>query len=147
MEGTIEHMNDPFGALKEMAERQLNRPGQIVTSSPSFLNPRGYIWMALQLLFDVPMSLSGRHFLCPFDFEEFAKKLGAQMDYLSVDQDWGHGERLIENFDRRLRNALCDRGLEADVDRFMDWLKRTIDHNAYAEFSGASVVYEFSFAQ
>ena len=147
MEGTIEHMDDPFSALREMAEHRLNRPGQIITSSPSFLNPRGYIWMALQLLFDVPMSLSDRHFLCPFDFEDFADKLGARIDYLSVDQDWGHGERLIEDFDKRLRSALRDRGLDGNVDRFMTWLGRTIDRNAYTEFSGANIVYEFFFAQ
>ena len=114
---------------------------------PVLSQSRGYIWMALQLLFDVPMSLSDRHFLCPFDFEDFADKLGARIDYLSVDQDWGHGERLIEDFDKRLRNALRDRGLDGNVDRFMTWLGRTIDRNAYTEFSGANIVYEFFFAQ
>ena len=145
MEGTIEHMDDPATALRKMATDHLNRPGQIITSSPSFLNPRGYVWMTLQLLFDVPMSLSDRHFLCPFDFEAFATELGARMDFVSVDQDWGHGPRLIEDFDRRLRNALRDRGLDADVDRFMAWLTQTITHNAYTEFSGANIVYEFAF--
>ena len=145
MEGTIEHMDDPLSALKTMADDHLNRPGQIITSSPSFLNPRGYVWMALQLLLDVPMSLSDRHFLCPFDFERFAGEIGARMDYLSVDQDWGHGDRLIEDFDQRLRNALRDRGFEADVDRFLAWLKQTVEYGSYSEFSGANIVYELAF--
>ena len=145
MEGTIEHMDDPFAALEIMASEHLERPGQIVTSSPSFLNPRGYVWMALQLLFDVPMSLSDRHFLCPFDLAAFAAKLGAEIDYVSVDQDWGHGQKLIEDFDKRLRNALRDRGLDGDVDRFIAWLEKTTDHAAYTDLSGANIVYDLRF--
>ena len=71
MQGTLEHLDDPFGELKWIMTNILNDKGYVITSSPSFINPRGYIWMTLQLLFDVPMSLSDLHFLCPFDFKAF----------------------------------------------------------------------------
>lgn len=145
MEGVVEHFDDPQDALRFMASNQLKRPGRIVSSSPSFLNPRGYVWMTLQLLFDVPMSLSDLHFLCPFDYQDFAAALGAELSYASVDQDWGHGARLIEDFDTRLRSALSDKGLEGDVDRLLRWLERTLDYTAPTESSGANVIYELRF--
>jgi 2-polyprenyl-3-methyl-5-hydroxy-6-metoxy-1,4-benzoquinol methylase len=146
MEGVLEHMDDPLAALTFMAENQLNRPGHILSSSPSFLNPRGYVWMTLQMLFDIPMSLSDLHFLCPFDYEDYAKTLGAKVAYKSVDQDWGHGARTIEDFDKRLRNALRDKGMEGDVDRLLKWLERTLDYTAPTEFSGANVIYDLEFS-
>ncbi|MBT3701135.1 MAG: methyltransferase domain-containing protein [Alphaproteobacteria bacterium] len=150
MEGVLEHMDDPLAALSHMAEHQLNRhqlnrPTRILSSSPSFLNPRGYIWMTLQMLFDIPMSLSDLHFLCPFDYEDYAKSLDAKVTWTSVDQDWGHGPRMIEDFDNRLRNALRDKGMRGDVDRLLKWLERTLDYTATTEFSGANLIYDLEF--
>ena len=146
MEGVLEHMDDPLPALTWMAEKQLKRPGRILSSSPSFLNPRGYIWMTLQMLFDIPMSLSDLHFLCPFDYQDYADKLGADITWTSVDQDWGHGPRLIEDFDKRLRNALRDKGMEGDVDRLLQWLERTLEFTAHTESSGANIIYDLKLA-
>jgi SAM-dependent methyltransferase len=145
MQGVLEHLDDPFNTLKILASEYIDKGGKIITSSPSFLNPRGYIWMALQLLLDVPMSLSDLHFLCPFDFEQYAQLLGAQLTYASVDQDWGHGKRLIIDLDKRLRNAFRDRGLPANVDRFIDWLSHTLKYTSYTQFSGCNVIYKFMF--
>jgi len=147
MEGVLEHMDAPFDALQFMATKQLKRPGRIISSSPSFLNPRGYVWMTLQLLFDVPMSLSDLHFLCPFDYQDYAEKLDANLTYTSVDQDWGHGARMIEDFDKRLRNALRDKGMTGDVDRLLNWLRRTTDFTAASDFSGANVIYDLKFEE
>ena len=145
MQGVLEHMDDPLETLETISSKLLKRPGKIITSSPSFLNPRGYIWMALQLLLDVPMSRSDLHFLCPFDFEHWAQELGAQLTYSSVDQDWGHGERLLIDFDKRLRNAFRDRGLEANVDKFLEWLPKTLDYSSFTSFSGGQLVYDLHF--
>ena len=35
--------------------------------------------------------------------------------------------------------------MTADVDRFLAWLRKTTDHTAYTEFTGANIVYEFAF--
>lgn len=144
MQGVLEHMDDPLQTLREISAL-LHRPGKIITSSPSFLNPRGYIWMALQLLLDVPMSLSDVHFLSPFDLEAFSQELEATLSYTSTDQDWGHGERLLVDYHKRLRNAFRDKGLEADVDRLLAWLEKTLPYTAYTPFSGTTVVYQLTF--
>lgn len=141
LQGTLEHTDDPFGTLDELRTGLLEQNGTIITSSPSFLNPRGHVWMALLKLLDVPMSLSDKHYLTPVDFEQYAQEHGLPLRYTSTDQDWGHGERLIYDFNKRLRNALRDAKLDANVDAYLEWLHKTIGHTAYTESSGANVVY------
>ena len=60
--------------------RVVEKDGYLINLCPSFLNVRGHVWMTLQLLFDVPMSLSDLHFLCPFDFEEFCEGKGYELE-------------------------------------------------------------------
>lgn len=143
MKGVLEHMDDPYETLRYI--KNVFRPEQIITSSPSFLNPRGYIWMALQKLLDVPMSLTDLHFICPFDMEEWASELGGKLNYESVDQDWGHGQRLLTDYKKRLKNALEDKGLKADVPSFIKWLEKTLDYRVDTGFSGATIIYKLTF--
>lgn len=146
MHGVLEHTDDPYETLLYIKENLLiNTHSKIITSSPSFLNARGYIWMTLLLLFDVPMSLSDVHYLCPFDLENFAKKLGGKLTYKSCDQDLGHGERLVIDFKKRLANALRDAGMKGDVDKLLSWLTKTLPYKNYTDFSGAYIVYTITF--
>ena len=89
LQGVLEHLDEPFNELDYMLKTLVRDDGLLITSSPSFLNPRGYVWMTLQLLFDVPMSLTDLHFLCPFDFESFAQSKGYKVEFQSTDHDWG----------------------------------------------------------
>jgi SAM-dependent methyltransferase len=145
LQGVAEHLNQPFEALQTVIEDYLKPGGVLITSSPSFLNPRGYVWMTLQLLFEVPMSLSDLHFLCPFDFEEFARKSGCEITVKSTDQDWAAGDRLLIDFQKRLPNALADAGLPPEgVSRLLEWLKKAAPYFQTNEFSGANVAYKIS---
>lgn len=142
LQGVLEHLDDPFGELRQIRTRFLKPGGSILTSSPSFLNPRGYVWMALQLLLDVPMSLSDLHFLCPFDFEEFAARENLRLTYASTHHAWGGGELTIVDFRKRLTNALRDAGLNpCHVERFLAWLAKAVRYYRPEEFSGATVAY------
>ncbi len=133
------------GFLQTIMKNNIDKGGILITSSPSFINPRGYIWMTLQLLFDVPMSLSDLHFLCPFDFERFADEFGYSMEMTTIDQDWANGQRLIIDFKKRLPNALRDAGMETGkVDLFLKWLDKAMRYNPENEFSGATMVYKIS---
>jgi 2-polyprenyl-3-methyl-5-hydroxy-6-metoxy-1,4-benzoquinol methylase len=143
MKGVLEHMDDPLHTLDYI--KTYIKPMWIVTSSPSFLNPRGYIWMALKTLLDVPMSLTDLHYICPFDMQEWAHELGCFLEYESVDQDWGHGKRLCIDFEKRLKNALRDKGLKADVPAFIEWLEKTLPYRADTHSSGATVIYKLIF--
>lgn len=145
LQGVLEHLDEPFAELDYIFKRFVRSGGVLITSSPSFLNPRGYVWMTLQLLFDVPMSLTDIHFLCPFDFEHFAEEKGYSLEFRSADQDWGSGERLLMDFQKRLPNALRDAGMDSSkVNRLIEWLRKAIRHQLHTEVSGATVAYKLS---
>jgi SAM-dependent methyltransferase len=145
MQGVLEHLDKPFEELGRIVDSLAGKSGIVITSSPSFVNPRGYVWMTLQLLFDVPMSLSDLHFLAPADFEAFARERGCTLQTASADQDWGGGERLLIDFRRRLPNALRDAKLDASrVDRLLQWLAKTLPYQAVHEYSGANLVYKLT---
>jgi SAM-dependent methyltransferase len=145
MQGVLEHMDDPFNMLTTMLKSNLNENGFIITSSPSFLNPRGYIWMTLQLLFDIPMSLTDLHFLCPFDFEEFALANNLNLEYHSVDHERGAGELAIVDLKKRLTNALSDAGYKNDeVDRLLNWFSKAAKYYKRENYSGATVIYKMA---
>ena len=143
MQGVLEHMDKPFEELKYILDNMLKSDGCIVTSSPSFLNPRGYVWMTLQRLFDVPMSLTELHFLCPFDFEQFCEKNNCFLELKSGYQDWGSGDGLIKDFNKRLRNALRDADMDnTKVDKLLSWLSKSTSYFNQDEHSGAIVSYK-----
>lgn len=143
MQGVLEHFDEPFKELKYIIDDNLKKDGIIITSSPSFLNPRGYVWMTLQLLFDVPMSLTDLHFLCPFDFEEFCYDNNLELEMKSIFQDWGSGRTMIRDFDKRLRNALRDKGMDnSKVDDLLVWLNKSMKYFSRNNYSGAMVVYK-----
>jgi len=145
MNGVLEHFDNPWEELDFIRANLLKDNGYIVTTSPSFLNPRGYVWMTLQLLFDVPMSLTDLHFLCPFDFIEYCKKHDCSLGIESCDQDWGAGERTIIDFRKRLTNALRDADLNNDkVEKFLSWLEKAMPFFNTDENTGATVAYKIS---
>lgn len=145
LQGVLEHLDDPFGELRNIIDTRVDAGGCVITSSPSFLNPRGYVWMTLQLLFDIPMSLTDLHFLCPFDFERFAEESGYELEYRSTDFEWASGERTLIDFDKRLRNALRDAKMDnSKVDRLLEWLKKAVPYHLHDERSGATVAYKLA---
>lgn len=142
MQGVLEHIDKPFEMLKTIMDNNVKNDGVLITSSPSFLNPRGYVWMTLQLLFDVPMSLSDIHFLCPFDFQLFAQKYNYKIKIRSTDYDWGGGRRTLIDFKKRLRNALRDAGMaDKQVPKLLEWLQKAMPYFQHDNYSGANVAY------
>lgn len=145
LQGVLEHLDNPFQELHYIIENKLNDNGCVITSSPSFLNPRGYVWMTLQMLFDIPMSLTDLHYLCPFDFEEFAKEYKYNVNYEATDHDWGSGARTIIDFKKRLVNALRDAGMDnSKVEKFLIWLNKAVVYYDEKPWSGATVAYKIS---
>ena len=143
LQGVLEHLDKPFETLTHLFDRNVAHDGLIITSSPSFINPRGYVWMTLKLLFDVPMSLTDIHFICPFDMQKYASEKGIGLEISSTDYDWAAGERLLIDFKKRLHNALRDANLPNDkVDRLLQWLAKATPYHLNDEFSGATVAYK-----
>ncbi len=143
LQGVLEHLDKPFEELALILRTFIGKHGIIITSSPSFISPRGYVWMTLNLLFNIPMSLSDLHSLCPFDFEEFAKQQKCSIEMKATDLDWGGGERLLKDFKKRLPNALRDAGMDpSGVDRLLAWLSKALPYQAYNDYAGANMVYK-----
>ncbi|HAI44950.1 MAG TPA: hypothetical protein DCM40_46175 [Maribacter sp.] len=145
MQGVMEHFDSPWQDLKYIMEHCVREGGHVITSSPSFLNPRGYVWMTLQKLFGVPMSLTDLHFICSFDMKRFCDKNNYEMEYKSIHQDWGCGEIMIVDFNKRLRNALRDAGMDnSRVDDLLEWLSKAKEHFKQDNDTGATVIYKIS---
>ena len=127
--GTIEHLDDPARFLKRVKEF-LSEDGTILIACPHFLNPRGYVWMALSTLLAVPMSLSDLHFIHPWHMKEWSATLGMEAELVcTVDSNWSYGKRLLIVFDKRLRNALRDAKLPIDkVDNYLSYLHHSVAH-------------------
>jgi SAM-dependent methyltransferase len=148
LQGVLEHFDNSFEALEYIIETNLKNNGKVILTTPSFLNPRGYVWMTLQLLFNVPMSLTDLNFMCPFDFEDFCKSHGYTLEEIkSTEQDWGSGERAIIDLSKRLPNALKDAGMSysnSNLDRLLEWLSKAVKYHRIDDFSGAIVGYKIS---
>ena len=145
MNGVFEHFDNPWKELDFILTNICKKDGIVITTSPGFLNPRGYVWMTLQLLFNVPMSLSDLHQISPFDFEEFCKPKNINLEIISTDQDWGSGERTIIDFNKRLRNALRDAKLNNEnVDKLLMWMEKAMPYFERNDLSGAMIAYKLS---
>ncbi len=139
----IEHTDSPQEFLKNLKE-MIVPSGQIIVTCPSFLNLRGYVWMTLQTLLQVPMSLSDKHFISPFDVEQWAKNLGLKMRWRTFRYGQAHGEQLISDFEKRLTNALKDAGLDnSRVSEFLRWLDKARIYEKDSESNGAKALYHF----
>ena len=145
MQGVMEHLDSPWDELKNMIDNHLEEDGVLITSSPSFINPRGYVWMTLVKLFDVPMSLTDLHYICPFDMEKFCNENNYELEYQSIHQDWGSGETMIRDFNKRLRNALSDAGMDnSRVDDLLEWMHQANFYFDTNEATGAIVIYKIT---
>lgn len=145
LQEVIEHLDDPEGSIVKLMEH-VGETGQLVLTCPNFTNLRGYIWMTLQTLFDVPMSLSDLHFFSPFDFEEIADRHHYNLEWSTFAHDRVYGENLIIDMRKRLTNALRDAELPNDkVDKFMKWLEKVIAiDTTITEYNGGKGFYLFT---
>ena len=102
--------------------------------------------MTLQLLFQVPMSLSDIHFFSPFDFLEIAKKHQIDLEWTTFAHDRVYGEKLILDMRKRLNNAIRDAGMDnSRVEDLMHWLERVIQIDTVAtKNNGGKGFYVFS---
>lgn len=141
MQGVLEHFDQPFRELKFIIDRFLVEDGVLITTSPGFINPRGYVWMALAMLFDVKMSKTDLHFLNPWEFQNFCENNGMEMEFNSCDQDWGCGKRTIYDFSERLKNALPI-GNRLDLDKFLLWMENAMKLTPKGGLTGATISYK-----
>lgn len=145
LQEVIEHLDETEGAIVKLMGH-LKKNGKLVITCPNFTNVRGHIWMTLQTLLDVPMSLSDLHFFSPFDFKEIAKKHNYSLDWSTFAYDRVHGKNLIIDMRKRLHNALRDAELPNDkVNKFMSWIEKVMKiDTVQTPYNGGKGFYVFS---
>jgi 2-polyprenyl-3-methyl-5-hydroxy-6-metoxy-1,4-benzoquinol methylase len=142
--GTIEHMDSPDLALKKMLS-MLKNTGELIITCPYFINIRGIIWMSLALLLDVPMSLTDKHFISPFDIRKWL--LGTGFSIVNIkyfDYERANGNIMLEDMENRLSNAMNDAKLPNDnVPVMIEWLSSLVNEEKQAlnYMGGASALY------
>ena len=143
MQEVIEHTEDPIKTIS-ILRNHIKSGGHIIITCPSFINIRGIVWMTLQILFNVPMSLTDKHFISPFDMEQWAKKLGLQLTWRTFRHSQAHGDKMIVDMKKRLTNALRDANLDnSKVDNLLSWLKEISKYERNDYFNGAKGLYHF----
>ncbi len=148
LQEVIEHLDEPEAAILSLMGKA--RPsGSLVVTCPNFTNLRGHIWMTLQLLFQVPMSLSDIHFFSPFDFLDIAEKHKLNLEWTTFAHDRVYGEKLIQDMRKRLTNAIRDAGMDnSRVDDLMRWLEQVIRIDTVeTKYNGGKGFYIFSTGQ
>jgi len=142
--GTLEHMDDPKTALHEML-RMLDKNGKVVLTCPFFINLRGMVWMTLALALDVPMSLTDKNFISPFNIKEWLVGTGFELSEVTYfDYERANGELMLTDMDKRLNNALRDASLPSEgVPRLMEWLQNVVNHESESleVMNGSSALY------
>ena len=145
--GTLEHMDDPLKSLK-LFKKHLTKNGCIITTSPNWSNPRGYMLMPLLLLFNAPITLADLHYFTPVDFKNFSKQLGMSLSWKTFDKSWSHGDILVEDFKKRLPNVLRDSNLpnkKKNIDLLIKWIQNNINKlNHDLPHSGATGLYKLT---
>ncbi len=142
--GTLEHVDDPFSTLKQLA-RHVKKGGSLLLTCPNWLNPRGYMLQTLAQLFDAKITLADIHYLTPVEFTAWAKKLRMKLAWKTVDHDWAHGKRLVVDFARRIPNVLRDSKLPTSqerIDAFLTWIEtHVVPMEKDTPFGGVTGVY------
>ncbi|MBX4210357.1 methyltransferase domain-containing protein [Candidatus Parcubacteria bacterium] len=138
--GVLEHIDDPFKFLKDV-KKMLSPKGSIIVTCPNWSNARGYILLVLKELFGAKITLADIHYLTPIEFIDWSKKIGMKLNWKTIEQSWGHGQKMITDFEKRLPNIAKDFKSfmkPEQVSRFIGWLKTHVPQlETDQKFSGA----------
>jgi 2-polyprenyl-3-methyl-5-hydroxy-6-metoxy-1,4-benzoquinol methylase len=139
MQGVLEHLDYPFEELKWMIDNLLVKGGDVITSSPCFLNPRGIVWMTLDMVGAV-MSKTDLHYLHPWKFEVFCEDNKYDLTTQQCDFDWGNGAFMVIDLAKRIPLAIKDGNLTAKkpLIEFMEFLENS---RTKVKGYGATMVY------
>lgn len=143
--GTLEHMDRPRDTLAMMGQL-VPAGGELIITCPCFLNIRGFIWMALQTLLNVPMSLTDLHSISPFDIENWLHDTPLRLIRVQTfDYPQGNGHLMLTDLQKRLPKVLTDAKLDnTRVQAFIEWLEKVVHYreaNNTGTLDGATALY------
>ncbi|SVB69460.1 uncharacterized protein METZ01_LOCUS222314 [marine metagenome] len=142
--GTLEHMDDPNTALHKII-RLVRNDGKVILTCPYFINVRGLVWMTLALALDVPMSLTDKHFISPFDIKKWLHGSDYALTNVTYfDHHLANGDKMLIDMEKRLHNALRDAELPVGkVPELMGWLTMLVkeERSTLERMNGACALY------
>ncbi|MBM3231060.1 class I SAM-dependent methyltransferase [Candidatus Peregrinibacteria bacterium] len=142
--GTLEHMDDPLKTLRQL-KTMLKPGGSLIMTCPNWLNARGYILQTLWHMFRAPITLADIHYLGPVDFEGWARELEMDLEWSTVDCEWGSGMKMVKDLERRLPNVARDAGWQTtkeQIDGFLQWIEtKVVPFKDEGKHAGAAGVY------
>jgi len=101
--------------------------------------------MTLALALDVPMSLTDKHFISPFNIREWLLGTGFELSEVTYfDYERANGQLMLSDMDKRLNNALRDANLHTEgVPKLMEWLSNVVNHESESleVMNGSSALY------
>ena len=131
MVGVLEHVQNPAAVLLSLSSL-LAKDGVLVVSCPGFINFRGFTYMTLLNLFDLPMSLADLHQITPNDMKKWAQAAGMKVrGTIGALYKFAWGERSARDMMRRVPLAIRDKGLPIDVNyrKYDTWLEEMASYN------------------
>ena len=130
--------------LKKMLEI-IKNDGMIVLTCPYFINLRGIVWMTLALGMNVPMSLTDKHFISPFDIRDWLLETDCKLlDTTYFDFDRANSQPMIIDMKKRLMNAFRDAELPNEgIPQLIDWLSKVVneEQESLKSMNGSSALY------
>lgn len=131
MAEVLQHVDNPLKTLKK-CKKLLNKNGYLIISIPSFNNFRGTVWLTLQSLFNLPMSLTDTFQISADDMQSMCQKTGFKITKLTgTAWDWAWTEWGIDDLKRRVFLATTDAKLVqiADFKAMNKWLESNLTFN------------------
>lgn len=135
--GVLEHVKNPAVVLRRL-NKLLNKNGTLVVACPNFLNFRGYTYMTLLKLFELPMSLADIRQVDYSDMEKWSKATGFKLEKtIGALFDFAWGEKAVNDMVKRVPAAAKDKKIKFQLNYqdYNSWLNSSLDKNKrYLEF-------------
>lgn len=131
MVGVLEHVPDPVSTLKKTLSI-LKNGGLLVISCPNFVNFRGFTYMTLLSLFDLPMSLADLRQIDIKDIKIWAAEVGLTLERtIGAIYKFAFSEKASADMIKRVPLAIRDKGLDIkfNYEMYNRWLNRMVDFN------------------
>jgi len=132
MIGVLEHVEDVLGTLQRIRGLLCDQ-GILIVSCPNFINFRGFTYMTLLTLFNLPMSLADLRQVDYKDMADWATKSGFNViKTVGAIYRFAWEEKACRDMARRVPLAIKDKGIPFDVDydKYNSWLNRMVGFNS-----------------